>query len=71
MDKIQKKEFMLVRQLFTCFKLLSHMFRSYTRIIVLRLRTKHYVKRNALFTFTYCFYTKTNDDLYVGSKRIA
>jgi hypothetical protein len=71
MDKIQRKEIMLVRQLFSYFKLLSYMFRSYTWIIIIRLRTKHYVKCNALFTFTYCFYTKNNDDLCVGSKRVA
>ena len=52
-----------MRQLLTYFKLLSYMFRSYTRVIIVRLRTKRYVKPNALFTLLYCFYTKTNDDL--------
>jgi hypothetical protein len=71
MDKVQRKEFMLVRKLFTYFKLLSYMFRSYTRIIIVGLRKKHYVKSNALSSLMYCFYTKTNDDLCVGSKHVA
>jgi len=71
MDKVQGKEIMLVRQRFTYLKLLSYMFRPYTRIIIVRLRTKPYVKLNALFIFSYCFYTKTNYDLCVGSKHVA